>query len=894
MPDASTVLLHVLVVLVCAKVAAEVSERIHVPAVAGEIVAGLLIGPSVFGLVGGDAVLRILGELGVLLLLLDVGLQMNLRELTAVGRASTTVAVTGVALPFAGGYVTAAALGLHGHAPLFLGAALTATSVGVTARVFADLKALATIEARTVLGAAVADDVLGLVVLAVVVRVVEAGSVDALSVLGIAALAAAFLVVSCAVGVRVVPPLLHAVRGRARAPGTVLALTLAVALSFAELARLAGLAPIVGAFVAGICLAGTERADELRRDLLPLGHVFVPVFFLQIGIDADVRAFAHPRVVGLAAALLAVGVAGKVAAGAGLFGSRADRLLVGIGMIPRGEVGLIFAAVGLRSGVLDRETYGALLLVVLLSTLVAPPLLRWRLLHLQRDRAPAAPSSGPPPPGGWLTTDGEVVELVATPAAARLLPVALDAARLVAKHRPGERLLDWLAAHSDERVQWTPQATEAFVALLTEGSARSWRFLEATGLLDRALPELASTVRRRRADPTALDGALRWATVDGVRSLLDGGASVAHPARLLAAALTLDCADGAEAPPVAVARRLVRRLDLGAKAENEVAFLVGESGSLRAAAARADALTERVVVPLTEHLGDPERAAALYLLSRALGPLDEVEAARLEELHALVTAVLRTGSDRSAVETRRAAMLRRLDPEAAAAQRIRTAPRGYLLDTDPADAVADARLLASTPRGETGVAAGGVRLAVSLDDRPGALAEVTRVLAVLGLGVREAGAAVWPDGTALLTFRLDRAADPAAVRAGLDRGARRGGEDRDRARAPDATVTYDDEASPWYSLVTVEAPDAPGLLAAVAGAFAAAGADVHRVFATTDGGTAYDVFEVTDGTGRKLSQGQREAFETALRSGRTSRRRRPHQLITRRKHSGHRRETVAP
>jgi Kef-type K+ transport system membrane component KefB len=897
-PDASTVLLHVLVVLVCAKVAAEVSERIRVPAVAGEIVAGLLIGPSVLGLVGGDQVLRVLGELGVLLLLLDVGLQMDLRELAAVGKASVSVAVVGVVTPFAAGFAVAGALGLHGHTPLFLGAALTATSVGVTARVFAELRALATIEARTVLGAAVADDVLGLVVLAVVVRIVSAGRVDALGVAGIAGLAVAFLVVATVVGVRLVPAVVHAVRGRAKAPGTVLALTLAVTLSFAELARLAGLAPIVGAFVAGICLAGTRDSGELRRDLLPLGHVFVPVFFLQIGIDANVRAFAHPRVLGLAAALLAVAILGKLAAAAGLLGSRADRLLVGVGMIPRGEVGLIFAAVGLRTGVLDQDTYGALLLVVLLSTLVAPPLLRWRLTRLRDDRVPAAASSGPPPPGGWLTTANGTVDLAATPASARLLVVGLDAARLVATHRPGDALLDWLAAHREERVQWTAQAAESFVRLLTDGDARSWRFLEATGLLERALPELAHSVRRRRADPSALDGALRWATVDRLRALLDGGAplAVAHPAWLLAAGLTLDCADGADAPPVAVARRLVQRLDLGAKAENEVALLVGDSGALRAAAARTDALTERVVVPLAEQLGDAERAAALYLLSLALGPLDDVERARLRELYALVAATLANGAGtaaRNAVEAKRAAARRLVDdadPAATAVtSRIADAPRDYLLGADPAHVAADARLLAATPRGDVGVAAGQGRVAVVVDDKRGAFATVAAALAASALDVSDAVAAVWPDGAALLVFAVRGVPDAVRLRTLLTAttvAAQR--------VVADAEVTYDDAASPWYTLVRVAAPDAPGLLAAVATAFADAGIDVHRARVTTHEERADDVFEVTDATGRKLSRQQRDAFETALRTGRTARRsRRSHQLGTRRKHSGHRRETAA-
>jgi Kef-type K+ transport system membrane component KefB len=839
------VLLHLLVVLVCAKAAAEVSERIGLPAVAGEIVAGVLIGPSVLGLVGHDEVLRVLGELGVLLLLLDVGLQMDLRELRAVGTASASVAVVGVALPFAGGYGAAAALGLHGHAPLFLGAALTATSVGVTARVFADLRALATVEARTVLGAAVADDVLGLVVLAVVVKVVTAGHVSPLGVLGIAALAVAFLVVATGAGSRLVPYVMHHVGTRSRAPGTVLAIALAATLGFAELARLSGLAPIVGAFVAGVCLAGMRGAGELRRDLQPLGHVFVPVFFLQIGIDADVRAFAHPKVVGLAAALFAVAVVGKVAAG--VVGGRADRLAVGLGMIPRGEVGLIFAAVGLREGVLSADTYGALLLVVLLSTVVGPPLLRWRILTLSRDRGPAAASSGPPPPGGWLAVSDGAVDLAATPSAARLLLVGLDAARLAAEHRPGDRLLDWLAEHADDAVPWTPQATAPFLSLLAEGNARSWHLLDATGLLDRALPEL--TGRR-----------YRWATLERLRAVLHV-TRLDHPEWALVAALAID-------GDVAAARRLVRRLDLGAKAEQEVALLVGEPDLFRAATARADALTERVVVALADHVADRERAAALYLVSLARGPLDDVERERLRELYDLVDGVLARGPRGNAVEQRRAAALRLVEPGSAAAQRIQAAPPDYLLGETAVNVATDAALLASG----AGMSAGGERVAVVVHDRVGALADV---LERLPYDVRDAVAAVWPDGVALLVLTVSATlGTPPQAHA-----------------VEGADLAYDDNASPWHTLVRVVAPDQPGLLASVARAFARAGVDVHRARCTTRDGRADDVFEVTDTTGRKLSRQQRDAVARNLATGRAKRH--ANRLGTRRKHRGHRRETAA-
>src|SRR5215213_2901120 len=353
------VLLDILVVLLAAKAAAEVAERLKVPAVVGEILAGILIGPSLLGLVHGDDVLRVLGELGVILLLLEVGMEMDLRQMAAVGRASLAVATVGVVVPFAGGYAVGSALGLHGNEVLFVAAALTATSVGITARVFGDLRALASIEARTVLGAAVADDVMGLVILTVVVRIASEGSVSALAVAGILLIAIAFLTVTSALGVRLAPPSFAFVARASRSSGTLVAVALAFTLAVAELASAAKLAPIVGAFVAGIAVGRSPAADRIRRELTPVGHLLIPVFFLQIGLEANIREFGDPKVLGMAAVLLLVAIVGKLAASAGMWGSPGDRLLVGIGMIPRGEVGLIFATIGLREGVLGPDTYAA-------------------------------------------------------------------------------------------------------------------------------------------------------------------------------------------------------------------------------------------------------------------------------------------------------------------------------------------------------------------------------------------------------------------------------------------------------------------------------------------------------------------------------------------------------
>src|SRR5215207_10622868 len=379
--DLARLLLDLLIVIAAAKLAAEGAERIGIPAVLGEIVAGILIGPSVLGLVElGDAravSLGVLAEIGVLLLLVQVGMEMDLAELGRVGRASMLVAVIGVVVPFAAGAAAGVALGWDTDTAIFLGAALTATSVGITARVFGDLRALATTEARVVLGAAVADDVLGLIILTVVVKVVTGDSVTVGLVASTVLLAVAFLVGSGLVGILLVPRLLHVVNRWSRTGTTLTVTALAIIIGLAVLADAAQLAFIIGAFMAGLALGRSEHDERIAGDLNSVGGVLIPVFFVLIGVNADLGAMLQPSVLLDASILFVIAVAGKLVSAYGAAGTRSDRWLIGFGMIPRGEVGLIFASIGLAQGVLDDELYGALLLVVLLSTVVTPPLLRW-------------------------------------------------------------------------------------------------------------------------------------------------------------------------------------------------------------------------------------------------------------------------------------------------------------------------------------------------------------------------------------------------------------------------------------------------------------------------------------------------------------------------------------
>ncbi|MEY3360412.1 MAG: High-affinity Na(+)/H(+) antiporter NhaS3, partial [Actinomycetota bacterium] len=438
----ATILLDILIVLVAAKVAAEFAERVGIPAVAAEIIAGILVGPSVLGLVAENDVLLVLGEIGVILLLLEVGMEMDLRELRAVGRASSIVAIIGVIGPMALGFV-----------------------------------------AMQVLGAAVVDDVLGLLILTVVVRIVTGGSVSVFSVASIIAVALGFLIITTVLGSRFAPSLFRGVYRYARSPGTLVALALAFSLLFAELASAAKLAPIVGAFVAGLALSRSEQRERIQRELAPVGHLFVPVFFLGIGINVDVSSFAKPEVLGIAGVLFVIAIIGKLLSALGAIGARGDKWLVGFGMIPRGEVGLIFATIGLSSGALGEDLYAALLLVVIVTTVLAPPLLKARLRTIQRRRGAEAAAGEAMPAGGWLRVDDGTVELAARPPAEAALTVAFDAAAaLEAARAPGEALLDWLGGLGDTSLAWDAAATRRLVAVLEFGGDRSWRFLERTGV----------------------------------------------------------------------------------------------------------------------------------------------------------------------------------------------------------------------------------------------------------------------------------------------------------------------------------------------------------------------------------------------------------------------------
>jgi Kef-type K+ transport system membrane component KefB len=372
-------LLLLAVILAAAKLLGELAERIGQPAVIGELVAGVMLGPSVIGFVDPTLPsLHLLAEIGVVLLLFGIGLETDLTRLLGVGGAAFTVAIVGVLLPFALGYVVSRGLGLALLPAVVAGAALTATSVGITARVFSDLGQLKSVEGQIVLGAAVIDDVIGLVILAIVSDLVAGTAPSILGVVRTTAVAFGFLAAAVLVG-RFVVPRLFALIARTGKEHTLASMALALAFLLAVLASQVGSALIVGAFAAGLVLAPTEHAPVVERGIVRLANVFVPVFFVAVGAAVDLRTFGSRDVAIVGLALTVVAIIGKFVAGFAPVWIRSRKTLIGVGMIPRGEVGLIFAQTGLAAGVINSGEYSALMLMVLVTTFIAPPLLR-RLL----------------------------------------------------------------------------------------------------------------------------------------------------------------------------------------------------------------------------------------------------------------------------------------------------------------------------------------------------------------------------------------------------------------------------------------------------------------------------------------------------------------------------------
>jgi len=380
--------------LVATKLLGVLSQKVGQPAVVGELIAGVFLGKSVLGILDpADPVLLAFAELGVLVLLFEIGLHTDLKSLMKVGSEAMVVALVGVALPFGFGYAVAHALGLSTIPAIVAGAALTATSIGISARTLSDLSQLDTPEGQIVLGAAVLDDIVGLVILSVVSGLVGGTAISMSGVAVTTAIALGFVIAAVVLGSILVPPVFRAI-AKVEASGTLGVVGLAFAFLMAWLASSAGSATIIGAFSAGLVLYATPQRSAIEKATTQLGHFFVPIFFASVGAAVELGTLADAKVLAIGASLVAVGVAGKFAAGYAPFWFKGKKSLIGIAMIPRGEVGLIFARMGLATGALTTHLYSAVAMMVLVTTFITPPLLAWNVRSIPKGPPQDLPGEG--------------------------------------------------------------------------------------------------------------------------------------------------------------------------------------------------------------------------------------------------------------------------------------------------------------------------------------------------------------------------------------------------------------------------------------------------------------------------------------------------------------------
>ena len=375
MDQTGQILFQLFAMLLAAKVGEELFERLGQPGIVGQILGGVLVGPAVLGMYEVNAETRLFAEIGVVLLLFRVGLETRLHELLRVGRLAFVVAALGVALPFAGGFILSELTAGELEVAVFLAAALTATSVGITSQVLSDLGALQTLSGRVILGAAVIDDVLAMLILAVASGV-AAGEISAPRILTLLGLAVAFIVIVLVVGTRILRRRrsLLLVPQFARTPflpGMI------IMLGLAALAAVIGLAAIIGAFLAGMVVGESAEKHALEEEVAPVAAFFTPFFFGSIGAQVDLAGLANGPALLLLVAVTLVAIITKFA-GAFLGAIRLGRdraLLIGWGMIPRGEVGIVVAGLGLTAGAIDRPLYSVVVGMAVITTLIVPPFL---------------------------------------------------------------------------------------------------------------------------------------------------------------------------------------------------------------------------------------------------------------------------------------------------------------------------------------------------------------------------------------------------------------------------------------------------------------------------------------------------------------------------------------
>jgi len=369
-------------ILFFAKVFGEIASKLGQNAIIGELLAGVLMGPAVLGIVRETPILSYMSELGAIILLFEVGLSTNIREFLKVGGWATLVAFIGVIIPYFLGYIVFLRFGLTNTQAIFAGAVLTATSIGITARVFFDLNYLETEEAKIVLGAAVIDDVIVLGILAIVLELIKDGAISVGTFIRISENAIIFLALSIIVGLFVASVIFKFI-SKMKHSNVIFVISIALCFILSAFSIKAKLAPIIGAFIAGLVLSTIkqQQIEEIKGDIKPIYAFFVPIFFVLMGTNVDISTFnpfvvANREVLILTGILLVVAFVGKALAGFVVFKKNINKFLIGVSMVPRGEVGLIFAGLGLKNNVFGIRDYSSLVTVIMLTTFITPIMLK--------------------------------------------------------------------------------------------------------------------------------------------------------------------------------------------------------------------------------------------------------------------------------------------------------------------------------------------------------------------------------------------------------------------------------------------------------------------------------------------------------------------------------------
>lgn len=394
------VMLGLFILFVGAKLGEEVARRLGQPAVVGELLGGFIVGPGVLGLVTPGETAAVFAELGVVILLFTVGLEVRLDDLLAVGRPAFLTAVIAMILPIAAGFAIGLLLGESTSTASFVGLALAATSIGITSRVLADLHVLDRTFARIVLGAAVIDDVLALILIGIVSGAASgdvSGSTLLVAVSAFGLIGLGFAVARRARGLR------REVFTWPLFAETPLVPAFILMFGVALISAAIGLAAIIGAFVAGLIVAETEAREELEQEMKPLAQIFTPFFFAVTGAQLSLNALLDPRIAAIALVLTVVGVLTKALGGyLGAIGQgRWSRATVGFGMVPRGEVGIVVVNLGLAAGLLSEGLFSAVLVAVVATTIVAPFLLSWSIPRATAEEAGPGPGPSPSPTQAW-------------------------------------------------------------------------------------------------------------------------------------------------------------------------------------------------------------------------------------------------------------------------------------------------------------------------------------------------------------------------------------------------------------------------------------------------------------------------------------------------------------